>query len=194
MCLKGIINTSITISRLVVRFVRRYKWKSLLPIIAVIGIIIIASTFRCSDNNPYNIVFKTDTFQCAKEQGTERYEIVGKVKYVSGKLESLYRVRARIKFYSSSGKLIVKSYSSFVEITDNTMHIGAIAHFQINTALHKIENIEITQPITECEVEYLIWPERNPDTQMSNIVEARYGKEYTLEPQPNKRYKLTIIP
>ena len=140
-----------------------------------------------------DIVFKTDTFQCVKEQGIEKYEIVGGVKYVSGQLESLYRVRARIKFYSSSGKLIARSYESFVEITNNTMYLGEIAHFQINTALNNVENIGTTQRVTKCEVEYLVWPERNPDTQRSNVVEARYGKEYTIEPQPNERYNLTIV-
>ena len=175
------------------RFLRLYKWKGILPIFALIGLIIIASVFRCGDKNPYDIVFNTDTFQCAKEQGTEKYEIIGSVKYISGKAESLYRVRARIKFYSSSGKLVVKSYSSFVEIPNNTMHVGTIAHFQINTDLKKNDNTATTQPITKCEVEYLVWPERSPDTQTNNIVEARYGKEYILDPEPNKRYELTII-
>lgn len=192
-CITGVIRTLIAISRLVVLFFRRYKWKGILTIIAVIGLIIIGSVFRCGDNNPYDIVFNTDTFQCAREQYTGKYEIVGSVKYISGKPESLYRVRARIKFYSSSGKLIVRSYSSFVEITNNTMHVGEIAHFQINTDLNKIEDISTSQPITKCEVEYLVWPERDPDTQRNNIVAARYGKEYILEPEPNKRYELTII-
>ena len=74
------------------RFLRLYKWKGILPIFALIGLIIIASVFRCGDKNPYDIVFNTDTFQCAKEQGTEKYEIIGSVKYISGKAESLYRV------------------------------------------------------------------------------------------------------
>lgn len=192
-CINGTIKTLITISRLVVRFVRRYRWKGLLSITAIIGLIIFGSVFRCEDNNPYDIVFKTDTFQCAKEQGIEKYEIVGEVKYISGQLESLYRVRARIKFYSSSGKLIVRSYASFVEIINNTMYLGEIAHFQINTELNNVENIGTTQRVTKCEVEYLVWPERNPDTQRSNIVDARYGKEYTIKPQPNERYNLTIV-
>ena len=123
------------------RFFRLYKWKGILPIFAVIGLIIIASVFRCGDKNPYDIVFNTDTFQCAREQDTEKYEIIGSVKYISGKAESLYRVRARIKFYSSSGKLVVKSYSSFVEIPNNTMHVVTCAHFQINNDL---ENSDYT--------------------------------------------------
>jgi hypothetical protein len=194
LCIYGAIKAPILIGRLAGRYIKRYRWKGLLPIFALVGLIIIGSIFRCEDSNPYDIVFKTDTFQCAQKQDTQKFEIVGKVEYVSGKLESLYSVRARTKFYSSSGELVVKSYASAVDIINNTIYRGEVAYFQINTDLSDVKDIQATEHrITECEVEYLVWPDRTPATQRNNIIEARYGKKYTIAPQPNQRYSVVEV-